>query len=668
MYFLKALPLLLGPRDSRVDRRALAIIEAGGQGLALAFMILLILAAIMLAVGDQAAANILAEYAYYSLVGAVTLLLVSTSLEQRENEQRADTRASEEAAQKPGKEAALAGKAVKRYRLPSLRGRAWNTDRLARKRLLRLVSIGLFATGLASSLILTARPLGIVVLPGRPTILSVPLPHTLVSLSMFLEIIGLLASLFLINARSIVVLGIVAAILRDLGIASPFTGLAASSLYAYLSLMPRKYNYYVLLAPLLAASVLALPGTHSSLVAGIGWSIIASATITGLVLGFTASVTILATRVETRAAETRPGLAMRDKRLLASLLLLAGLSVLVVLSPHLRYRGKILSLDTVFNLKYCSLLASGDTMLYFTWMRPLYVLAACTPLLQLHIGLSGLKTWFDIVIPSIGLSALTITVLLILLYTGLTLIQAIIGAVIALSYWAPFFLYAGLQTNLLVLPAALLYALLVMTPGQQHTRRSLVVIALLSLFLGGWHPWTLAYYTAGLLIALIIYPRLLDAKAVSAALLPGWLLHAVIAAISRKSGVASVAKSAITLHKSFIWSLKVFMWGTSLRGEILLPLGALLLYMALGRKQLLNKALWALASTIPALLGIIMPMSDLYPRLLVDAPVPLLLVYMLAGNGDKDTKTILLVSLSALLVLVSLLLRLSPVHVPLPSR
>ncbi len=54
-------------------------LEEVSMGLAVGFMILLVAAAGMLALGYEASANQLAEYAYYMLVGAVTALLIDTA-------------------------------------------------------------------------------------------------------------------------------------------------------------------------------------------------------------------------------------------------------------------------------------------------------------------------------------------------------------------------------------------------------------------------------------------------------------------------------------------------------------------------------------------------------------------------------------------------------------
>ena len=62
--------------------------ESPGRGTALAFMALLIGAAIYLAAGDEETANRLAEYAYYALVISVASELVWMALHRDSDEER----------------------------------------------------------------------------------------------------------------------------------------------------------------------------------------------------------------------------------------------------------------------------------------------------------------------------------------------------------------------------------------------------------------------------------------------------------------------------------------------------------------------------------------------------------------------------------------------------
>jgi hypothetical protein len=63
-------------------------IERLGKASALVFIILLVMAAIYLALGNESYANVLAEYAYYSLVASVILMLIVVAKEGREVENK----------------------------------------------------------------------------------------------------------------------------------------------------------------------------------------------------------------------------------------------------------------------------------------------------------------------------------------------------------------------------------------------------------------------------------------------------------------------------------------------------------------------------------------------------------------------------------------------------
>jgi hypothetical protein len=67
--------------------RVAGVLYEVGRGAALAFMVLLVLAAVYLAVGSEGRANLLAEYAYYSLVAAVAAYLAAVALEPEEAEE-----------------------------------------------------------------------------------------------------------------------------------------------------------------------------------------------------------------------------------------------------------------------------------------------------------------------------------------------------------------------------------------------------------------------------------------------------------------------------------------------------------------------------------------------------------------------------------------------------
>ena len=72
-------------KTRRPSRRRMLVerLYKTGQFFAIVFMMLLIVAAIALAKGDERDANQAARYAYYSLVISVIVLLVATALEEK---------------------------------------------------------------------------------------------------------------------------------------------------------------------------------------------------------------------------------------------------------------------------------------------------------------------------------------------------------------------------------------------------------------------------------------------------------------------------------------------------------------------------------------------------------------------------------------------------------
>ncbi len=59
-------------------------LERVGKAFAVAFMILLVMAAVLLALNNEAYANLLAEYAYYSLVISVIFMIIVVAKERDE--------------------------------------------------------------------------------------------------------------------------------------------------------------------------------------------------------------------------------------------------------------------------------------------------------------------------------------------------------------------------------------------------------------------------------------------------------------------------------------------------------------------------------------------------------------------------------------------------------
>jgi hypothetical protein len=316
-----------------------------------------------------------------------------------------------------------------------------------------------------------------------------------------------------------------------------------------------------------------------------------------------------------------------DKNLGLALLLMAYIIAAIgVLVPHLRYGfDKIVSYDTYYNLRFCEAIRRGDyAKALFAWQRPLYGILITWP-----AALIGCKAWFfDVLVPLIGFMLLATSLWLLVARATSSKYLAGVAAVLGIGYWAPFFLYAGLQTNLLALSAAIALPYLVLETS--NVRAALAA----SVFLGLWHPWTLAYYTVTLILAMRFivsrkeYKLVLKRTALS--LLPGWLSYAAVAYASSKVSVISVARGGILVSKPFLWSISVYFWGTSLRPDIFVPITTYLLSVwILSRRAI---PIWVFAPSLLGFLAPLLPNAKLIARFLVDAPFPLLLVLLLSGE------------------------------------
>ncbi len=339
---------------------------------------------------------------------------------------------------------------------------------------------------------------------------------------------------------------------------------------------------------------------------------------------------------------------------LGLLLVSIVLGLLAILVPHIRYGfDKIISYDTYYNMRFCNFYRQGEYMkAFFSWQRPLYVLAVTVP-----AALTGCKPWFfDVLVPLLGFTLLaTISWVLVLKETGSALLAGL-GSMLALGYWAPFFLYAGLQTNLLGLPAALLLAYYLL-----DQRKSLYVAATLSLFLGLWHPWTLAYYTLAAALMITIQRRNVAklAKRTVYILVPGWMVYSVVALIAGRSGVVGVARGGVSNSMPFLWSLKIYVWGVMMRPEVVL-----LVVLSLASLYLVKRGTslptWLLGASILGFLGALLPNTKLLVRFLVDAPLPLLLS-VLGLRGRRELQAVVIATAASTLMLLYFVMSIRPV-------
>ena len=511
--------------------------------------------------------------------------------------------------------------------------------------------------------------------PGRPTL---PLRQPNIGVA-YIVLYALLFGLWVILTRqkwSIMLLLVSSVFLVLLHPAFIAIILFSTSLY----LSWRSYNLQLSLLTVLLVSItfgiaLRQSPTMNQSYGWIAWSPWVSSTIIGIAVGLASLVAYLATKPQGSkqlglgdnlaphnlskkytVASTR--FAKLHWLLMLTPLLLAVLSVLI---PHILYGfNKIISLDTVFNIKWLSLLRQGEYEVLVSSQRPLYILTVHLPALLLEVDPI---TYFDIVVPLVGLSALAISVFYI--YPEKPLGNkpswSILSSVLAIAYWAPYFIYAGLQTNLLILPLALYFVKLVYSSLKNY-KTSLAKLVSISVVLGLWHPWTLAYVSLSIILLLLKtqvernytrlekYPRL---KLLLYSLVPGWLSHIAIALIARSSGVVNVAYSLISTETSLLWSIKIFMWGTGMRPEYYLLSAIIpLLYLLDSRKlEVRNSSTltpWVTALTLPAFLGLLLPQTKHLLRLYINAPFPLLVTDVLRHTKQKKT-TILVTVLVVIL-------------------
>jgi hypothetical protein len=592
-------------------------------------------------------ANRLAEYAYYCLVASVALLLATTIVEERKLEPP---------------------KTLVTFTRRASNLARWFTSKTAH--LLNQVTpwdkieVVLVVLSYVSALLLVAKSVEPIAIPGRPTMLyPLPLPRGLLEALSALGIPALWTKL----GPLVGLLGLALIVLDALTASGPLASLFLLLLYTVL-ILARNLTGYVVLAITALTLLTLLPYSYAI----IGWSLLVSSTLLGILTGLLAVVQLAYRRiagnevVEKLEEPLLPSRSLRaslkDKWVLVSAA--AGLALALTLETilHAIHGWRVLSLDTVFNLRMCKQAVHNPT-LHLSWQRPLYSILAC--------GIGSLVNWnpmfYDYAIPVIGFTLLSIAIAVAAKYLGVSGWKLPAIAVGSLAYWLPFFIYAGFQTNLLALSIA--YPLAAITVAhlvsRKTSKRLTTYTAVLSTLLGLWHPWTLAYTTIAVLLAAVLTgddPRTASIKLLG--LLPGWLAHAAIAITAGSSAVVSVAVSAFTTIKPLVWNLKIYVWGTGLRGEHLLPLGLLLLAKT-AKTRIPGRELWLIAMTAPIYPAMFLPLSELYIRLLVEAPLPLLLLYYLAKITDKwGTLQLVAAALASFVTCLSILRNISPIPVP----
>jgi len=514
---------------------------------------------------------------------------------------------------------------------------------------LNSVEVLLVGLGVGAGFSAITAYLGTIPLPGRP-VKQEPLTSIALLLQVLVLVLGAQASAIVLR-RAGRLLGAVVLGLYSLVLLGQWWAPFLASILVLL-VFPEQWIGLGASASLLPAALLVLrPLSIDAALAGsaIGFGEI----IVGLIIGVVIAVLIVFAPPR-RQSSSRVGERARSAIGLGLLLASIVSGLLAILVPHVRYGfSKIISYDTYYNMRFCELYRQGEyTRAFFSWQRPLYVLVVTIPAV-----LTGCKPWFfDVVVPLLGFTLLAIiSWLLVLKETGSALLAGL-GSLLAIGYWVPFFLYAGLQTNLLGLPAALLLAYYLL-----DRRKSLHVAATLSLFLGLWHPWTLAYYTLAAALMMAIQRRnILElSKRVFYILVPGWIAYSIVAFIAGRSGVVGVARGGVSRYMPFLWNLKIYFWGVMMRPEVIVPVVLALASLYLTRRGASPPA-WILGASILGFLGALLPNTKLLVRFLVDAPLPLLLS-VLGLHGRRELRALIIAVTASTLMLLYLVTSIRPV-------
>ncbi len=635
-------------------------LEDTGRMLAILFMVAMIAAAAALGLGREALANRLAEYAYYLLVASVASLLVSMALEPRlgEASDKVETLGEEEPwgetmhVETPGEK-----RPSLRDRLAPLFSRVFSY--VSRIENMGALHITVLAFALVGVMVNAGSSLGLSLVPGRPTIITNPfewsplfrataLMMALLSLPLILSKWGRLAALVYFLAT----------------LSSPWVAYASLApllmlaAYTITSMGDERARTGLALSLLLLALVTLSRPIHTW-VASWAWSGLVMGSFLGMVVLLSAFLGLLATARPTSnggEATGAPLLSSQNSRRARSLLFLVPAIVLAVGSIILvqdRVDG-VVSLDTYYHTIACEKYERGEISL-FTPERPLFTLTTCA----LAPRLGGYFFFFDVVVPLLGLPVLAVATYFILARNGMEPHWAGTGAALSIAYWAPFFLYAGFQTNLLALPVALW--MMDRLSRDMARGESSLLTGFLALFLGLFHPWTLAYFTVSTAVYIVMSIRLKQtspytaARVAMASLLPGWVSYAAVTQLKGAASLATITGQLVQpLSGPFAIgdTLRIFAWGTGLRGEVILPLSLLIAFLYV-RRGGLSRTDWMTAASLASALGLLfLTRGDITLRLLVDMPAPLALVILLRREVPSSVRPLLIITASSIVVLL----------------
>lgn len=301
----------------------------------------------------------------------------------------------------------------------------------------------------------------------------------------------------------------------------------------------------------------------------------------------------------------------KDFSLLIGALSIAFLSVSIPHLSGLNPQRYTVSVDTLYNARWLNILNDKgliEGILDLSHLlRPLYLLYIY--ILYQIIGVSSLSL-ADIYLPLFGFIILIFIVYIIVKKEGG---NAGYASLLSILYWSPVFIYGGFQTNLYALSFALIFAYLVW----KEKRKGILLIGSV---LGLWHPWTFAYYTIAS-IPVVIYKRIKFKKSILKifiSLIISWLIVIFINfTLLRSADVFKLLIKETDLKWNPIFTIFIYVWGTAARPEILVPT---IICLWATRKD--NWAYWFVA---PAFLVFPFLSPTLAYRILVEAPVPLVI-------------------------------------------
>lgn len=312
-----------------------------------------------------------------------------------------------------------------------------------------------------------------------------------------------------------------------------------------------------------------------------------------------------------------------EKAYLILALLVASLSVFLAHTQVFNPGLKIVSTDTYYNMRWIKIFQDSDGFLEslrdtMSALRPLYILFLY---ILWHLSTPiDITVVLDVLVPLLGFILLSIVS-----YHAartLSLPHPGIASLATVLYWAPFFVYGGFQTNLLALPLALeAYTLLV--------KGRLIPSSILTYILGLWHPWTMVYYVAAMLLYLTAslkaprasrdkyYAGLASVTLASTASLA--TLLALLIWSGSPGSLGALYRPAtpgyLALDK-LVFIFYIYVWGAALRPEIQIPASLALLDN--------ERASTAWPLIIPSLGFVFLPPTGGF-RLLMLAPYPIML-------------------------------------------